>query len=108
MNYPNHIDCEADDGTEFKVYFEYDPGESQWFDARAGVGSPGYPPSIEITEVDFGKGRESVETYPQLNLDAIHDRIVDVLAEIDETNDAEYTEHLVSKHEEMFRFEDYR
>lgn len=108
MNYPDHIVWEIDDGTEIKVYFEYDPGEDQWFDARAGVGSPGYPPSVEITEVDFGKGRESIEVYPQLNLDAIHVRIVDTLAAVDETDDAEYVEHLVTKHEEMFRIEDYR
>jgi hypothetical protein len=107
MNYPDHIVWEIDDGTEIKVYFEYDLGEAQWFDARAGVGSPGYPPSVEITEVDFGRGREGVGVYPQLNLDAIHVRIVDTLAAVDETNDAEYVEHLVTKHEEMSRFEDH-
>ena len=52
-------------------------------------------------------GRESIEVYTQLNLDAIHVRIVDTLAAVDETNDAEYVEHLVTKHEEMFRIEDY-
>ncbi len=36
------------------VTFGYDPGEPQWFDARAGVGSPGYPPSVEWIEVSLG------------------------------------------------------
>ena len=40
--------CDA----EHKVTFEHDPGESQWFDARAGVGSPGYAAYVEILEID--------------------------------------------------------
>lgn len=108
MNYPDHIVWEIDDGTEIKVYFEYDPGEAQWFDARAGVGSPGYPASIQIKEVDFGCGREDVNVYPQLNLDAIHNQIADTVQAAENDDEAEYLEYLITQHEDSRRLEDYQ
>jgi hypothetical protein len=39
---------------EIACRYEYDPGEDQWFDARAGVGSPGYPAAVFVTEVCVG------------------------------------------------------
>jgi hypothetical protein len=108
MSIPEFVTCETDEGVEFKVYFDYDPGEDQWFDARAGVGSPGYPASIEIMEVDFGCGREDVGVYPQLNLDAIHNQIVDSVQAAEEDDEAEYLEHLIAKHEDSRRLEDYQ
>lgn len=108
MSVPEFVTCETDEGVEFKVYFDYDPGEDQWFDARAGVGSPGYPSSIEITGVDFGCGRESVNVSHQLNLDAIHNQIVDTVQAAENDDEAEYLEHLITKHEDICRLEDYR
>jgi len=80
--------------TEFKAYFDYDEGEEQWFDARAGVGSPGYPPSVCLNEVDFGKGLEPVENYPQLNVEAVKQEIMDKINVLHEAYWAEYAEHM--------------
>lgn len=108
MPHPDFIMCETDEGVEFKVYFDYDKGEEQWFDARAGVGSPGYPPSIEIlataTEVDF----EDLNVYPQLNLDAIYNDIADMIQAAEEGDEAEYIEHLIAERDDMDRLEEYR
>lgn len=68
---------------EFRVRFDYFRGEEQWFDARAGVGSPGCDPSVDITEVNFGTGWELPNAYPQLNLDAIGDEVMQRLADIE-------------------------
>ena len=81
--------------TNFRVRFDYEPGEAQWFDHRAGVGGPGYDPSVAITEVNFGKGWESPDAYPQLNMTACEQEVMEKLAEIDECDraareDAEY------------------
>lgn len=80
--------------TEFKARFDYDPGEDQWFDARAGVGSPGCPASVCVTEVDFGKGWELPDAYPQLNLDACEQSIMDEIDKLHEAYWAEYAEHM--------------
>jgi hypothetical protein len=73
---------------EFRVRFDYDRGESQWFDARAGVGSPGYDPSVMLTEVNFGRGWETPDVYPQLNIDQIEQEIMDKLIEIESADNA--------------------
>ena len=65
------------DDKPFLVRYDLDRGEDQWFDAKAGVGSPGYPPECCVTEVNFGNGWESPETYPQLNLEAIEVEIME-------------------------------
>lgn len=80
--------------TEFKARFDYDKGEDQWFDARAGVGSPGYPPSVCLNEVDFGNGWESPEAYPQLNVEACEQEIMDKIDALHEAYWAEYAEHM--------------
>ena len=77
-------------------------GEDQWFDARAGVGSPGYPPSVEITEVNFGAGWESPDVYPQLNLEACEQELMERLAALEADEyaaqaDAEYAAWIDSK-----------
>jgi hypothetical protein len=79
---------------EFKARFDYDEGEEQWFDARAGVGSPGYPASVCITEVDFGNGWESPENYPQLNLEQCEQEIMDKIDALHEAFWAEYAEYM--------------
>ena len=58
---PEFIELFDSEDKPFRVRFDYDEGEDQWFDARAGVGSPGYPASVEVTEVDFGNGWQTVE-----------------------------------------------
>jgi hypothetical protein len=79
---------------EFKAAFDYEEGEEQWFDARAGVGSPGYPASVSLNEVDFGKGWEPLETYPQLNVDACEQQIMEEIDRLYEAYWAEYAEHM--------------
>lgn len=82
MKLPNELElCHED--IEFRVRFYYDPGEKQWFNARAGVGSPGYDASVEITEVNFGAGWESQDAYPQLDIAACEEEIMVKLAEIE-------------------------
>lgn len=36
--------------TEFRARFDYDPGETERFDAQAGVGNPGREPSVKKEE----------------------------------------------------------
>ncbi len=92
MKLPTEFEFYADDDTPFRVRFDYDRGEEQWFDARAGVGSPGYDPSVEVTEVNFGSGWELPDVYPQLNLPAIEAEIMERLADIEEAEQAERAE----------------
>ena len=74
--------------TEFRARFDYDRGEEQWFDARAGVGSPGHDPSVSITEVNFGAGWESPEVYPQLNVETCEQEILEKLADLEADENA--------------------
>ena len=67
----------------FCVRFDYDRGEDQWFDARAGVGSPGYPACVQINEVNFGGGWELPEKYPQLNIEACEAELMEKLADLE-------------------------
>ena len=79
---------------EFKARFAFDQGEDQWFDASAGVGSPGYPASVCMTEVNFGSGWESPENFPQLNIEQCEQEIMDKIDELYEAFWAEYAEHM--------------
>ena len=74
---PAHFVAYTQDDTEFWFRADYDAGEEQWFDARAGVGSPGYGPIADVTEVSFDAGKtwEPPYTYPQLNLDALEEQV---------------------------------
>ena len=81
--------------TPFRVRFDYDRGEAQWFDARAGVGGPGCDPSVCITEVNLGNGWESPDIYPQIDFDACEAEVMQKLADIEgdeqaDREDAEY------------------
>lgn len=82
MKLPTELELWHDD-TPFLVRFDYDRGEASWFDARAGVGSPGYDPFVEITEVNFGSGWESPDAYPQLNLSACESEVMEKLADLE-------------------------
>lgn len=80
MKYPDHFQFETDDGVPFKVDYDYDRGEPMTRD------HPGSPASIEIIAVDFGKGWEDPDVYPQLNIDQLEFEIGEKLNGIDEFN----------------------
>lgn len=82
MTLPTELELWHED-TPFRVRFDYDPGEAQWFDARAGVGSPGHDPCVCINEVNFGAGWVSPDVYPQLNLDRCEEEVMEKLAELE-------------------------
>ena len=82
MKLPNEMELFHDD-TAFRVRFDYDKGERQWFDAKAGVGSPGYDPSVCINEVNFGAGWDSPDNFPQLNMDACESEVMEKLADLE-------------------------
>jgi hypothetical protein len=83
---------DSDNDKHFRVRFDYDPGEREWFDHRAGVGSPGYPASAALTEVNFGTQWEAVETYPQLDVDSIEAEIMQEMADFEESEQAQRAE----------------
>lgn len=87
MSLPNELELWHED-TPFRVRFDYDCGEAQWFDARAGVGSPGYDPFVVINEVNFGAGWESPDTYPQLDVSACEAEVMQKLADIEADTNA--------------------
>ena len=88
LKLPDSFTITSGDTTK-SVRFEYDPGEDQWFDARAGVGSPGYPAEAYITAIDRGNGWEDVESITDLDLNDIEQQVLDKILEIDSrTSDA--------------------
>ena len=54
---PPEFSCTTEDDKPAIVRYDVDYGEEQWFDARAGVGSPGYPGGVAVTEVKVGDGQ---------------------------------------------------
>ena len=83
----------TDDETDVRVKFDYFPGEDQWFDARQGVGSPGYPASVEITEVSVEGGKwEPVENYPHLDLVACEEAVMEHIQALEEAYWEAYAE----------------
>lgn len=82
MKLPTEMELWHDD-VPFRVRFDYDRGEAQWFDARAGVGSPGYDPYVVINEVNFGDGWKNPDDFPQLNVEACEQEVMDRLADLE-------------------------
>ena len=76
----NEIELWHDD-QPFNVRFDFFKGEEQWFDPRIGIGHPGADPEVTINEVNFGKGWESPDNYPQLNITACEAEILEKLTE---------------------------
>ena len=68
------------------VRFDYDLGEEQWFDARAGVGSPGYPPSLEITEINAGDGWELPSD--KFDLASLESQLANAICKLEEAQSA--------------------
>ena len=87
MKLPTEMELWHED-TPFRVRFDYDRGEQEWFDARAGVGSPGYDPFVSINEVNFGAGWESPDAYPQLDLAACEADVMGRLVDLEEDEQA--------------------
>ena len=87
---PDHYVVYLDDDSELWVRADYDQGEDQWFDARAGVGSPGYPASVELTEVSFDRGSTwaAPDKYPQLNIEALEQSVMDQIDALWDAEDA--------------------
>ena len=87
------------------VRFDYDRGESQWFDARAGVGSPGHDPCVDITECNVGSGwclpHQLQESFDGLDFNKLEQQVMDRLIELeadeqaarDEAEYAAWNEH---------------
>jgi hypothetical protein len=71
---------------EVKAYFDFDPGEEQWFDGKAGVGSPGYPPSLELDHVE-----PAMELTPE-EVDAVEQELMGKITEAQNEFWAEYAE----------------
>jgi len=82
MKLPNELELWYED-TPFRARFDYSRGEAQWFDARTGVGSPGYDPYVVINEVDFGKGWETIEHYPPQNVEDWEQQVLEILADLE-------------------------
>ena len=81
MNLPTEIELFRSDESFF-VRYEYDEGESEWFDAKAGVGSPGYAPFVEIYEANFGDGWKTVDLFPDVDWPKYEDEVLGKVFEL--------------------------
>lgn len=63
------------------VRYDFEKGEAEWFDAKAGVGSPGYGPCVEIFEVNIGGDWQAPDAYPQLDITRMEQEILDFVLE---------------------------
>ena len=71
-----------DDGTDVRVRYDYDRGEEQWFDARAGVGSPGYDAYACVTELSFdGIKWSTPDMHPDIDFDKLDQTLMEKIAE---------------------------
>jgi hypothetical protein len=82
------------DDREVIVRFDYDPGEDQWFDARAGVGSPGYSAELCITEINLCNGFVSIDQsgLDEAEIERLEDRLMVDIAEEESERNAEFEE----------------
>ena len=82
------------DDREVIVRYDYSPGESQWFDARAGVGSPGCDAELCITEINLGNGFVSIDQsgLDDAEIERLEDRLMVDIAEEEEKINAERDE----------------
>lgn len=82
MKLPNELTVTHGDD-EISVRFCYDPGERQWFDARAGVGSPGHDPFVEITEVKVGDAWVAPDDCAGLDIESLEQKVLERLGELE-------------------------
>ena len=84
-------DMYLSDDTVVIVRYDYSPAENQWFDARAGVGSPGSDAELYITEINLGNGFVSIDQsgLDDAEIERLEDRLmVDIAEEESESNAA--------------------
>ena len=96
------------DDREVIVRYDYDPGESQWFDAKAGVGSPGYNAEVCITEINLGNGFVSIDKsgLDDAEIERLEDRLMVDIAEEEEKINAERDEAEYNAWNEKLSLED--
>lgn len=92
MSLPTELEFFDADDNPYRVRFDYDRGEQQWFDARAGVGSPGYDPSVDVTEINFGDGWKTPDEVPGFDFAKCEEEVMDRLIELEDSERAEYDE----------------
>ena len=91
MKLPTELELNSED-VVFRVRFDYFKGERQYFDAVAGVGSPGFDAYVCINEVNFGAGWEAPEAYPQLDIIACEAEVIEKLSELEAAEQVERDE----------------
>jgi hypothetical protein len=80
---------------DVSVRYDYDRGEPQSWNGLTGVGSPGYDPCVEITEVRFPAGAwETPDRYPQIDWSMIEDEVLQRLAELYVEEQAAYSDYM--------------
>ena len=80
------------------VRYDYDGGEEEWFDARAGVGSPGYAASVEITEICDEDGNWHPVTGEEPWYSRVEGEILDAMIEKNAADDqAQYESYQADK-----------
>jgi hypothetical protein len=82
------------DDLEVIVRYDYSPEERQWFDARAGVGSPGCDAEICITEINLGNGFVSIDQsgLDDAEIERLEDRLMVDISEEESERNAEFEE----------------
>ena len=82
------------DDREVIVRYDYSPEERQWFDARAGVGSPGCDAELCITEINLGNGFVSIDKsgLDDAEIERLEDRLMVDISEEESERNAEFEE----------------
>jgi hypothetical protein len=91
---------------ELPCRYEYDRGEEQWFDARQGVGSPGYPAGAWVTEVLLVGKWVDVEEFTQDQNDKWDQELMDKLIEYESAINAEQAQAEYDAWQEMKKWGD--
>ena len=96
------------DDRDVIVRYDYSPGESQWFDAKAGVGSPGYNAELFITEINLGNGFVSIDQsgLDDAEIERLEDRLMVDIAEEESERNAEFEEAEYNAWNEKLSLED--
>lgn len=92
MRLPTELEFFDADDNPYRVRFDYDRGEAQWFDARAGVGSPGHDPSVCVTEINLGDGWKSPAEVPGFDFDKCEQEVMERLTELEANEQSERDE----------------
>ena len=96
------------DDREVIVRYDYSPEERQWFDAMAGVGSPGCDAELCITEINLGNGFVSIDQsgLDDAEIERLEDRMIVDIAEQEEKINAERDEAEYNAWNEKLSFDD--